>query len=161
MTSAESRDVILNSTVNASGVPFVTVTKSLEIAEGVTYWLNHGGGYASGSYVSGAYGLFGLRDEAVGSAATGFIQAKELSELATQRTDGKIPVTLENLPTDFTSGSIAVCTVPAAVAEATCEKLALNHLRGAMGTFRVGETADGLRTIFLDVEHQGLLLIFR
>lgn len=93
--------------------------------------------------------------------ATGFVQNKALSSLTTLRADGKIPLAVENLPADFASGEIAVCTVPEVAAEATLEKFSVAKHRGVRGSLRIGEAVEGRKTIFLTLERQGILLIVR
>ena len=93
--------------------------------------------------------------------ATGFYSVKELSALTSERADGKIPVRVINVPADADGETIAVCTVPTAIAEATLAKFSYDRTGRQRGFFSLGEEKDGNRTILLKLEIHGMWLIVR
>ena len=93
--------------------------------------------------------------------ATGFYSVKELSALTSERADGKIPVRVINVPADAVGETIAVCTVPTAIAEATLAKFTYDRTGRQRGFFSLGEEKDGNRTILLNLEIHGMWLIVR
>lgn len=93
--------------------------------------------------------------------ATGFYSVKELSALTSERADGKIPVRVINVPADAVGETIAVCTVPTAIAEATLAKFSYDRTGRQRGFFSLGEEKDGNRTILLKLEIHGMWLIVR
>lgn len=95
--------------------------------------------------------------------ATGFYSVKELSSLTSELPDGKIPVRVINVPADLNGQTIAVCTVPADVAEETLAKFTFDraHTGRQRGAFFLGEEKDGQRTILLRLEIHGMMFIVR